>query len=134
MNFSKSIKPKSTNKNIFISRKNRLKDIEGRGIQYIDEIELLFTRNSFEVIFFEELSLIEQISTVKNAQVIAGFHGAGLANIVWSKNKFKVIEISESRITSHFQHIASICKHEFRFVKASELVNYSKNDFYSLIY
>jgi len=133
LSFSKNIKPKSDNKNIFISRKNRLKDIEGRGIQYIDEIELLFARNSFKIVFLEELSLIDQISTVKNAQVIAGFHGAGLANIVWSKDKYKVIEISESRITSHFQHIASICKHEYRFVKASELVNYSKNDFYSLI-
>ena len=132
LDFSKNIKPKSTNKKIFISRKNHLKDTESRGIKYINEIELLFARNSFEIVFFEDLSLKDQISTVKNAQVIAGFHGAGLANIVWSKNKYKVVEISESRVTSHFEHLAGVCKHEYRFVKASELVNFSKKDFYSL--
>ena len=133
LNFSKNIEPKMNNKNVFITRKNRLKGIESRGIQYIDEIESLFARNSFEVIAFEELSLVDQISTIKNAQVVAGFHGAGLANIVWSKNKCKVVEISESRITNHFKHLASICKHEYRYVKASELVNYSKNEFESLV-
>lgn len=133
LNFSEKIKPKLASRNILISRKNRLKDVEGRGINYIDETELLFARNSFDVVFFEELSLMDQISIIKNAQVIAGFHGAGLANIVWSKHKCKVIEISESRITSHFEHLASICKHEYRFVKASELVNYSKDEFKSLI-
>jgi capsular polysaccharide biosynthesis protein len=132
LNFSKDIKPKLTNKNIFISRKNRLKDIESRGLQYINEIELLFAKNSFEVVFLEDLSLIDQISIVKNAHIIAGFHGAGLANMVWSKNKYKVIEISESRVTSHFEHLAAICNHEYRFVKASELVNYSNKEFNTL--
>ena len=133
LNFSKNIEPKMNNKNVFVTRKNRLKGMESRGIQYIDEIESLFARNSFEVIAFEELSLVDQISTIKNAQVVAGFHGAGLANIVWSKNKCKVVEISESRITNHFKHLASICKHEYRYVKASELVNYSKNEFEFLV-
>ena len=93
----------------------------------------MFLNNSFKVVYLEELSLIEQISLVKNARVLAGFHGAGLANIVWNTKKCKVIEISESRITSHFSHISSICKHDYRFVKASELIKYSKKDFSALI-
>jgi hypothetical protein len=133
LSFAKKIKPVSTNQNIFISRKNRFKDIEGRGIKYINEIEVLFKENLFSVVYFEDLSLTEQISIAKNARVIAGFHGAGLANVVWSSKNCKVIEISETNITSHFLHIASICKHRYRLIKASELINYSKKDFDILI-
>jgi hypothetical protein len=133
LRFAKNIKPKSINGKIFISRKNRFKDSEGRGIKYIDEIEILFAKNMFSIIYFEDLSLVEQISIVKNAQIIAGFHGAGLANIVWNTNNCKIIEISETNITSHFLHLASICNHKYIFVKASELINFSKKDFSDLI-
>jgi len=124
-NFSREIKPSNSNQILFIDRKNKQKGFLERGLKYADVITNLFQNFDTTRVYLEDLSLIEQISLFKSAKLVIGFHGAGLANIVWIDGSIKILEITEDRITSHFEHIASVCGHEYTMLKASELAKYN---------
>lgn len=124
-NFSSEIKPSSSNQILFIDRKNKQKGYLERGLKYADVITDIFKHFDTTIVYLENLSLVEQISLFKSAKLIIGFHGAGLANMVWIDGSVKIFEITENRITSHFEHIASICEHEYTMLKASELAKYN---------
>jgi len=132
-NFSSEIKPSSSNQILFIDRKNKHKGFLERGMKYADVINNLFQNFDITRVYLEDLSLIEQISLFKSAKLVIGFHGAGLANMVWIDRSVKIFEITEDRITSHFEHIASVCEHEYKMLKASELAKYSATQISKLL-
>jgi len=102
------------NRSIFISRKDSGgRKFNSRGINSKKIIENVFLDNGFDIIYFEDLSLIEQIATSSSAKNIAGFHGAGLANIIWAAPNSNIIEVTNTRITRHFEHISEICSHKY---------------------
>jgi len=102
------------NRSIFISRKDSSgRKFDSRGINSKEIIENIFRDNGYDVIYFEDLSLIEQIATSSSAKNIAGFHGAGLANIIWADPNSNIIEVTNTRITRHFEHISEICSHKY---------------------
>jgi hypothetical protein len=133
LSFSKNIMPAQKYDKIFISRKNHSNGMTQRIAGEVSKIESLFAKQAFKIMYFEDLDFPTQISLAKGASVIAGIHGAGLANLVWNTSRCKVIEVSESRITSHFSYLANVCNHSYLFFKSSELVNYSKKEFSDLI-
>ena len=47
----------------------------------------------FEILYFENIPLLEQVKIVHSAGIIVAPHGAGLANIVFAEKDTKVIEI-----------------------------------------
>lgn len=47
----------------------------------------------FEKIFFEDLSPLEQVSIMQNAEVMVSYHGAGFANMIFANPNTHVIEI-----------------------------------------
>lgn len=121
--FSSYIYP-SINDSIFISRKDLSgKKFESRGIEKRNEIENIFKNYGFKVIYLEDLSFLDQITTISRAKNIAGFHGAGLSNIVWAEDA-NVIEITKNRKTQHFEHISKICKHRYDMFSTNLSVKY----------
>lgn len=118
----KSFESNNCGKKIFIARANLKKGFLDRGIKYSEQLYNRLENLGFEKIFLEELSISEQISVISSAEVLVGFHGAGLANMVWMNPNTQVFEITESRLTSHFEHIALICKIRFKRFIASELL------------
>ena len=104
----------SNNNRIFISRKDSTGEkYDSRGLQYRHQIESIFKKFEFQIIFMENLSFNDQIKLAKSASIIAGFHGAGLANIVWAMKGSTVIEITGSRVTNHFKYISDLCGHKY---------------------
>ena len=75
-------KPKY-NKKFFIARKN------SRRKYNQSEIIEVFNKENFEIIYFENLSLIEQIELFYNAKFIVGPTGAEWTNLVFSNKKCK---------------------------------------------
>lgn len=63
-----------------------------RSLKQENEIQQIFSELGFIVIYPEKLSLQEQIIAFSNASVIAGIHGGGLFNAIWS-NSCRVIEL-----------------------------------------
>jgi hypothetical protein len=116
------------NLKIFVSRKeNNGPKFKTRGLPRKNEIESIVKGLGFDLVYLEDLSLTQQIDLCSKASLIAGFHGAGLANIVWANSGTKVVEITGTRVTSHFEHLSKICGHDFhRFSIESDLLNLQK--------
>lgn len=89
----KILKNTSTSKNnspmIWISRQNSNK----RKIANFRQIEKIITKYGFKIVDFDTLKFHEQLRISKNAEVVAGIHGAGLSHMFFSKKIKKLIEI-----------------------------------------
>ena len=76
-----------------------------------NEIERLFTEFGFKIIYSEKLDLSAQIEIFESASHVAGIHGAGLSNIVWTKQGTKILEIANTQLWNEcFHRLASVKK------------------------
>jgi len=101
------------NESVFISRADTKGDkFKSRGIDLKYIIEDIFLSFGFKIVYLEKLNLIDQISMMSRSRRIAGFHGAGLANIIWA-DQAHVMEISKTRSTRHFEHLANISSNNY---------------------
>lgn len=75
---------------IYISRKNS----NLRCVENEETIFPLLKNYGFEIIFAEDMSFEQQISTFRKARVIMGPHGAGLANATFMTANTTIIEIA----------------------------------------
>lgn len=57
------------------------------------EAEVWLQQNGFEKIYFEGLSLLEQVRLMRETEVFLGVHGAGFANMLFLPGNAKVIEL-----------------------------------------
>lgn len=64
----------------------------------------LFTARGYHMVSPETLSLVEQISMFKGAQIVAGNLGAGLANLVFSPAGVTVLALTTPRMAHDFFH------------------------------
>ena len=58
-----------------------------------DLVRDFLLKNNFKVITLSKLKFEDQIALFYGAEIIIGLHGAGFANIVFSRNSTKVIEL-----------------------------------------
>ncbi len=77
-------------KKIYINRKDSLVP---RYIINENEVSNCLIENGFTSITLSDLSFIEQVQLFKNADYIAGLHGAGFANIIFCKPDTKILEL-----------------------------------------
>ena len=71
----------------------------------------------FHNLQLENLSLTEQIQYCDQALVIIAQHGAGLANIIWMKQKSIVIELRADDSRDFFQSICEVMSHNYLLYK-----------------
>jgi Glycosyltransferase 61 len=95
---------KIPSRNIFIERKM----IHARSFSNKDEIHHLLKAYDFEVLVLDDLSYPEQIAIFASAKNIAGHHGAGLSNIIYSEApKARLLELfSSDYIMPHYAWLA----------------------------
>ena len=134
LDLAREIVPTVSKKMVFIKRKNNSKGFLDRGIQFSKTIEDKFKCIGAEIVALEDLSLSEQIAYSKSADILVGFHGAGLANMVWMDKPRSIIEITETRVTNHFAQIAKICGHSHKLLIASELNKLSLQELQDMIF
>lgn len=65
----------------------------GRNYANAEAVSEWLVRHSFIECFLEELSVVEQIALFRDADVVAGIHGAGLANLVYCRPGTRVVEV-----------------------------------------
>ncbi|TVR25574.1 MAG: glycosyltransferase family 61 protein [Nitriliruptor sp.] len=75
--------------NIYVSRQNTPR----RALSNEQELEGALSSNGFKVVYAEKLSLQEQMRVFRRATSIVAPHGAGLANLIWSEQPCRVVEI-----------------------------------------
>jgi hypothetical protein len=81
---------------IFISRT----DSKARQILNWPEIEPVLAKHGYEVLTLADMSLSEQIAAFAAAECVAGVHGAGLTNVLFSPPGLKVLEILPQMVAS----------------------------------
>lgn len=64
-----------------------------RPIANLQAVEQLFRRMGFDVHLMEKLSPLEQLELMRGRSHIAGFHGAGLSNIISADQDTKILEL-----------------------------------------
>jgi len=134
LDLSKEILPTISKKIVFIKRKNNSKGFLDRGIQFSKTIENKFKSIGAEIVALEDLSISAQIACSKSADILVGFHGAGLANMVWMDKPRSIIEITETRVTNHFAQISKVCGHSHKLLIASELNKLSLQELQDMIF
>ena len=80
------IKP---DKKLYLSRKHTA----GRAVQNEGQIEQLFQKKGFEVVYLERLSVLEQWKLLNSAGAVTGFSGAGFANSLFCRPGTRVCHI-----------------------------------------
>ena len=81
--------PKIITRKIWLSRSNQKR----RLIKNEDEIVNFLIKRGYEVIYPDELSIIEQIKIFNNADTIISAHGAALTNLMFANENAKILEI-----------------------------------------
>jgi len=121
---------------IYISRKN------SKQRQLLNEDSLFdeLSKLGFKKIFFEKISIENQIQLSKNCKIMIGYHGAGLSNCVYMNKNSLLIEICNKFYphphfelfckTLNIDHKRFFCKDNYKnlngLCNVNEIVNYIK--------
>jgi hypothetical protein len=95
-------KQKTTGKRIYISRR-----AAKRSPINEEQVEVLFRKYGFEIVKTENLELLKEITLISQANILAGVHGAGLANMVWLEPGSRVIDIANVNYWTESNHRAA---------------------------
>lgn len=87
---------------VFVSRKTR-----SRRFSNQIEIENIFTKHGYRILYLENMNSAAQLKLFGEATHIAGFHGAGLTNLIACKKGTSILEIFGPEGSNAYQ---KICK------------------------
>jgi capsular polysaccharide biosynthesis protein len=87
---------------VFVSRTERW---SRRPCRNVPQIEELFVRHGFTVVYPEHLDLAEQASIFANSRVIAGFGGSAMMNLMHAKRLEVLIVLSHEAYTARNEHL-----------------------------
>ena len=96
-------------KKIYIDR-NKEKNNQHRKIINSEEVSELLKSFGYESITLSEYTFQDQVKIFKNADNIVGLHGAGFANIVFSKPGTRLLEIQSLTAGNACANLAKKCK------------------------
>ncbi|MBE9047935.1 DUF563 domain-containing protein, partial [Pleurocapsales cyanobacterium LEGE 10410] len=84
-----SLDKTNTKQRIYVSR------AKAKNRQLVNETQVsdLLNNLGFQTVFLEEMSVLEQVATFANAEIIVAPHGSGLTNLVFCSPQTKVIEL-----------------------------------------
>ena len=76
------------NSKVYISRRNSKRPLPNEI-----KVEKTFKEIGFEIMYFETLDFPCQVSITRGLKILAGSHGAGLTNMLWSQTNSRIIEV-----------------------------------------
>jgi len=105
---------------IYISRADALKK-NNRYLKNNLEIEKFLSKSGFKILILSKYSFLEQAMIFNRAKVIIGLHGAGFANIVFSKKKTKIIEITYPRWVNNIEKLSKCMSLSYNKIMATKV-------------
>lgn len=96
--------PVRTPTKIFVSRRPSYRR-GNRSCRNVDEVESRFRASGFDIVYPEDLDLSEQATVFGRADVIAGFAGSGMYNLIYARQRPRVIVLSQTAYTSRTEHL-----------------------------
>jgi hypothetical protein len=102
-----------TGRKLYVSRRN-----SARTLRNENEFERLFQEHDFEILLAEDYSLEKQIRIFSEASVVAGFHGAGVTNVLHAPPGCRVLELFRpDYVNSCFARLSSLLAHEHKLME-----------------
>lgn len=98
---------------IYISRENLTN--RGRHVTNRTELNSVLEEFGIEVCTPETLSIGDQIRLYENAELIIGPHGAGLINMIFSRETC-IVELLNKPYPM-YRHLAQLCGHRYRYLQ-----------------
>jgi capsular polysaccharide biosynthesis protein len=92
---------------IFVSRQA---DLKKRPCRNAGEVEDLFAANGFDVVYPELLDLRAQAGLFRDADVVAGFGGSALFNMLYCEHLQTLIVLNHESYTARNEHLYSLVK------------------------
>ena len=86
-------------------------------------MEFVF-KNNFTSVKLHELKFLDQVQLFYDAECIVGLHGGGFANIVFSKEKTKVIELKGIHSGNPIENLAKKNNLRYDSISAETKENY----------
>lgn len=109
-------------KKIYIDRSDsELDRSNNRQIVNEHEIKKILKEKKFQFIKLSEYSFKDQIAIFNDAKIIVGNHGAGFANIVFSKKKTIIIEFIDKNTPTTFKKISKDLNLNYKFIKGKRI-------------
>ena len=137
----KKILHQAQKKNVFFGKtfeKIYISRIDARNKRSFKDnvkIEKFLIKQGFKILVLSKYSFLEKAMIFNGAKIIIGLHGAGLANIVFSKRKTKIIEITSNKWPDMFEKLSKCMNLSYKKViisnidKKTNLINLSINKF-----
>lgn len=94
-------------KKIFVSRQSHQ---PWRACRNAAEVEALFAAHGFDVVYPELLDLREQAGLFRDAEVVAGFGGSALFNMLYCEHLQMLIVVNHEAYTARNEHLYSLVK------------------------
>lgn len=105
---------------LYVTRRNA----EKRKVANDNEVIALLEPLGFEVVEFEKMNFIEQVTTCNAASAMIGLHGAGLTNMLFMSEGKTIVELRrENEDTLCFQHLSEALKMNYHFLVCKNLGN-----------
>ena len=111
---SRSVKPTSAEKatRIYISRREPSARVVANEQEFMLDLEGL----GFQICWLEGMPFEEQVRLFRNAEIVAGPHGAGFTNLIFCREGTKVVEILPEANEKHFYWgVSEELKLDYRF-------------------
>jgi len=83
--------------------------INYRILENEEDIKKILKKKGFENIILSKLSFKDQVNLFYHSNFIVGLHGAGFANLIFCKEKTKIIEFRGSRYNAMYENLSSSC-------------------------
>ena len=97
---------------IFCARK-----VAKRACHNAEEVEALFAAQGFEILYPEEYPIPEQAAMFRNADVVAGYAGSGMFNVLYAPEPTRMVMLtSEAYTASNEYMMASVLGHQIDLV------------------
>ncbi|HQU08980.1 MAG TPA: glycosyltransferase family 61 protein, partial [Opitutales bacterium] len=94
-------------KRLFVSRSN----LKNRRLLNEEALHPVLKAYGFENIFFDKMSMLDQLRACQNCECLAGPHGAGLANALFLPERSSLLEIGcEVTYVPCYEHLAASLK------------------------
>jgi len=128
----KYVKSKSSKSNyskkIYIDREDD-SILENRRIINNKEVKNLLINLGFRIVSLSNYSFKDQVKMFNNAKLVVGLHGSGFANLVFSKPRTKVIELSSKYSGNAVYYLAKKCQLNYNKIVDgnSQLSNHQNN-------
>jgi capsular polysaccharide biosynthesis protein len=106
--FAKELSPRRGGTKVYVSREK-----SSRSPFFEKEIVHFLRNSGWKILFAEEMTLIDQIRTFSEAEVICGVHGAGLSGMIWMEEGSKVIELSPEKFIPCFARMSNVLNHKY---------------------